>query len=98
VKIFRWFLILQAVGLVAILLYLVLRDSAVGALFARIALVSLLPGSLVGGRPVEWLLWPSSTSRETIQGLAVVFALAINAVVCALIILGLRFRARHRAA
>jgi hypothetical protein len=98
VRIFRWFLILQAVGLVAILLYLPLQDSAVGLLFARVALVVLLPGSLVGGRLVEWLLWPSSTSRETIQALAVVSAFAINALVCTLIVLGLRFRARHRAA
>ena len=97
-KIIRWFLILQAVGLVAVLLYLTLRDSATGSLFARIALIALLPGSLLGGRLVEWLLWPSSTSRETIQALAVVSALAINGIVYGLIVLGLRLRAHQRAA
>jgi hypothetical protein len=97
-KVLRWFLALQAVGLVGILLYLAFPDSAVGIVSARLALVALFPGSLVSGRLVEWLLWPRSMSRETIQALATFSVFVINAFGLALFIFAVRFRARHPAA
>ena len=75
----RWFLGFQALGLLAILVYLLFKQLVFGIGSARMALVALLPGSLLGGRLIEWLLWPKPVSRETIRILATVAAVGINA-------------------
>jgi len=70
---------------VAIALYLALRDSVVGSVSARVGLVALFPGSLLGGRLIEWLSRPGQLTREAIQTLALATSLGINAMTWAII-------------
>jgi hypothetical protein len=80
----RAFLVVQAIGVLGILLYLLFRESVAGSAAEWLTLLALFPGSLLGSWSVERILWPSITSRAAIQTLSVVAGIALNAVVWAL--------------
>ncbi len=80
----RAFLVVQAVGVLAILLYVLFRESAAGSAAAWLALLALFPGSLLGSWSVERILQSGVASRAAIQAISVVGGIALNAVVWAL--------------
>jgi hypothetical protein len=91
------FLLVQLLGLAAIAVYFGFRQSFAGLVAARVALVALLPGSLFGGRLIEWLIRPGELSREATQLTSIAAAVGINAVTWVIVISVLSARSRKAA-